>query len=62
VRSGSRERELLWAPVRQAPGAIIAPCRTTRTVSKDGKHLLSKSSATSAKGEKTESVQVFDKQ
>jgi hypothetical protein len=35
---------------------------TTRTVSKDGKHLLSKSSATSAKGEKTGSVQVFDKQ
>ena len=35
---------------------------TTRTVSKDGKHLTSKSSATSAKGEKSESVMVFDKQ
>src|SRR6516162_1974694 len=35
---------------------------TTRTVSKDGKHLTSKSSSTSAKGEKSESVLVFDKQ
>jgi hypothetical protein len=35
---------------------------TTRTVSKDGKHLMSKSSTTSAKGEKSESVMVFDKQ
>ena len=35
---------------------------TTRTVSKDGNHLTSKSSATSAKGEKTDSVMVFDRQ
>ena len=35
---------------------------TTRTVSKDGNHLTSKSSATSAKGEKSESVMVFDRQ
>lgn len=35
---------------------------TTRTVSKDGKHLTSKSSSTSAKGEKSESMMVFDKQ
>jgi hypothetical protein len=35
---------------------------TTRTVSKDGKHMTSKSSTTSAKGEKSESVMVFDKQ
>ena len=35
---------------------------TTRTVSKDGKHLTSKSSSTSANGEKSESVMVFDKQ
>jgi hypothetical protein len=35
---------------------------TTRTVSKDGKHLTSKSRATSANGEKSESVMVFDKQ
>ena len=34
---------------------------TTRTVSKDGNHLTSKSSATSAKGEKSESVMVFDR-
>jgi hypothetical protein len=35
---------------------------TTRTVSKDGKHLTSKSSGTTAKGEKAESVMLFDKQ
>jgi len=35
---------------------------TTRTVSKDGNHLTSKSSATSAKGEKSESVMLFDRQ
>ena len=35
---------------------------TTRTVSKDGKHLTSKSSSTSAKGDKSESVLIFDKQ
>jgi hypothetical protein len=35
---------------------------TTRTVSKDGKHLTSKSSTTTAKGEKSESVMQFDKQ
>jgi len=35
---------------------------TTRTVSKDGKHLTTKTSATSAKGEKSESLMVFDKQ
>jgi hypothetical protein len=35
---------------------------TTRTVSKDGKHMTSKSSTTSAKGEKSESVMSFDKQ
>lgn len=35
---------------------------TTRTVSKDGKSLTSKSSVTTAKGDKSESVMVFDKQ
>jgi hypothetical protein len=35
---------------------------TTRTVSKDGKHMTSKMSATSEKGEKMESVMVLDKQ
>ena len=35
---------------------------TTRTVSKDGKTLTAKSSVTTAKGEKAESVTVFDKQ
>jgi len=35
---------------------------TTRTVSQDGKHLTSKSSATTAKGDKAESTMVFDKQ
>jgi len=35
---------------------------TTRTVSQDGKHLTSKSSSTSANGEKSESVMMFDKQ
>jgi hypothetical protein len=35
---------------------------TTRTVSKDGKHMTSKISATSAKGEKSESVMAFDRQ
>jgi hypothetical protein len=35
---------------------------TTRTVSKDGKTLTSKSSVTTAKGEKAENVMVFDKQ
>jgi hypothetical protein len=36
--------------------------RTMRTVSHDGKQMTSKSSATSAKGEQTESVMVFDRQ
>jgi hypothetical protein len=35
---------------------------TTRTVSKDGKLLTSKASLTTAKGDKTENVMVFDKQ
>jgi hypothetical protein len=35
---------------------------TTRTVSKDGKLLTSKTKLTSAQGEKTESVMVFDRQ
>ena len=35
---------------------------TTRTVSKDGKSLTSKTSVTTAKGDKSESVMVFDKQ
>jgi hypothetical protein len=35
---------------------------TARTVSKDGKTLTAKSNVTNAKGEKTESVMVFDKQ
>jgi hypothetical protein len=35
---------------------------TSRTVSKDGKTLTSKSKITSAKGEKSENVMVFDKQ
>ena len=35
---------------------------TSRTVSKDGKTLTSKTKMTTAKGEKTESVMVFDKQ
>lgn len=35
---------------------------TTRTVSKDGKLLTSKTNLTTAKGEKSESVMVFDKQ
>jgi hypothetical protein len=35
---------------------------TSRTVSKDGKTLTSKSKMTSAKGEKSENVLVFDKQ
>jgi len=35
---------------------------TTRTVSKDGRLLTSKTSLTTAKGEKSESVMVFDKQ
>jgi hypothetical protein len=35
---------------------------TTRTVSKDGKTLTSKMSATTAKGEKSESVMVLEKQ
>jgi hypothetical protein len=35
---------------------------TTRTVSKDGKSLTSKTTMTTAKGEKSESVMVFDKQ
>ena len=35
---------------------------TTRTVSKDGKTLTSKTKLTTAKGEKTESSMVFDKQ
>jgi hypothetical protein len=35
---------------------------TTRTVSKDGSTLTSKASVTTAKGEKTENVMVFDKQ
>ena len=35
---------------------------TSRTVSKDGKSLTSKTSMTTAKGEKSESVMVFDKQ
>ena len=36
--------------------------RTSRTVSHDGKQMTSKISATSAKGEKSESVMVFDRQ
>jgi hypothetical protein len=35
---------------------------TSRTVSKDGKILTSKTSVTTAKGDKSESVMVFDKQ
>jgi hypothetical protein len=35
---------------------------TSRTVSKDGKTLTSKTKLTNAKGEKTQSVMVFDKQ
>jgi hypothetical protein len=35
---------------------------TTRTVSKDGKTLTTKSKLTTAQGEKSESVMVFDKQ
>jgi hypothetical protein len=35
---------------------------TTRTVSKDGKILTSKTSVTTTKGDKSESVMVFDKQ
>jgi len=36
--------------------------RTSRTVSHDGKQMTSKISATSAKGEQSESVMVFDRQ
>jgi len=36
--------------------------RTSRTVSHDGKQMTSKFSATSAKGERSESVMVFDRQ
>jgi hypothetical protein len=36
--------------------------RTSRTVSHDGKQMTSKSSATSAKGEQSESIMVFDRQ
>jgi len=39
-----------------------AVATTTRTVSKDGKHLTSKMSSTTATGEKSESVMQFDKQ
>jgi hypothetical protein len=35
---------------------------TTRTLSKDGQHMTSKVSVTSVKGEKFESVMVFDRQ
>jgi hypothetical protein len=48
------------AAATSSPGKAVG--RTSRTVSHDGKQMTLKTSATSAKSEKSESVMVFDRQ